>query len=772
MTQSSRPCLALSVALLLSALPCLSAQGRISVVSSPLSQEILKIFPELSSGYIDFSGNGKADQSSDLNEYIPESRLRDGQLQAQEILDFIVANWRFISLNKLVAVKTALKASSGAISDLIAIDFSLSLDEAIRLREEMGDGLYLTPGAYKEAMAKIGGIVSAMVSAYKKEGAKSDADFLSARDSLFQMIDAGYPLPLDLPAEEKSVLSTSMVSVVMKEQGSNPARTKTALRVLGLVKAQEAAPYLLDLAGGKTYAIEAMKALADIGYKPAIPVIAGQLKSGSSPEVRKAALLATGAIGGVEGLEAILDLVKATNRASLSPELLEASTQALTGLAQKGNTDPKILTALRELSGHERPMIRRISASGLGAFNSPLAGESLLALINTDKEVSVRAAAVIAANRQKNDQVMPALLRLLREKDLDPSLKATALTAVGSNSLGATGITVLVEALADTDQGVRSAASASLRKLAPANQVAVSGAISRALTTSSDEAFLVEGASLLAALADPSSLPTLILLLAKPQSEVKRIAAWALYRIRSSANPKVVEELQKLVTNENESVAVRANAVRALGAIGFDSPTHKVWQTLVTTTQMRGEKYSMLRFYAVRALGQLPAAPSQTAQALLRLATKDPDSELRKEAVYALKASGSAGIKFEDALAASFIDATDMELKVRIVETMADLGSERAVSLAADILAASDAGAPSLALKRRLISALAQGPGEESAALILDAARDPLASDYIAAVLEAFPRRLIGSIVSRRLRTESDKNILSVLNSLDALFSE
>lgn len=743
------------------------AQQKVQVVQTPLSQELVKLFPELNSGYIDFSGNGKPDQTADINEYVPDSRVRDGQLQAQEILDFIIANWRFISLDKLKAVRSAVKSSGGAIGELIAINYAGSLDEVVSLREGMGDGLYLTPSAYKEAMDKIGGIVSAMTDAYKKEGQKSDAEFVSSRDALFAMIEKGYPLPPDLPAEEKGVLSTTMISVIVKEQGSNPARTRTAIRVLGLIKSQESAPWLMELAAGTSYPIEAMKALADIGYKPAISVIANQLRTASSQDVRRAALQATGAIGGAEGLDAILELVKSPNRDTQPPELVEAAAQALAGVAQKGNTDPKVLAALKDLATAGTPSLRRIAATGLGAFNTTQSAESLVALVGSEKDVPVRKAAVVSLNRQKSDTVMPALLKLLREKDLDPGLKAVALSAAGSNAAGATAIPVLVDALADPDPTVRDAASSALRQLFPANQVAVTGAISRVLLTSQDETSLVAGASLLSVLNDPTSIPTLLALLGKPQSEVKRLAAWALFRVRGAPNPRVSEELQKLVTNENESLSVRVNAVRALGAIGFDSPQLKIWQTLVTTTQMRGEKYAMLRYYAVHALGQLGNSGPDVAQALVRTATRDPDQELRKEAVWALRNLSSVSTDTTDALAASMVEAADPELKVRIIEALADLGSPRASELAGDLLRSSLPPA----LKRRVMQAVSQNPDEIAAGIILDAAADTKVADFAEAVLEGFPAALIRSVVTRRMRTETDAGVLSVLNSLDAVLA-
>ena len=270
-------------------LPGLAAQAgaqALQPVPSALNQELVKIIPEIASGYIDLNGNGKADQGGDLNESIPESRVKDGQLQSQEILDFIVANWRFIPLDKLRAVQAAVKSAPGAINELIAIDFASSLEDAVRQKSAMGDALYLTPSAYKEAMDKLGGIIASMTAAYKKEGQKADSDFVSSRDALFAMIDKGYPLPADLPADARATLSTAMLNTAMKEQKANQAKARTAIKTLGRLASIDAAPFLLGLVDSPDFQLDAMRALGDIGYKGAVSVLAKQVKSGPTPDAR------------------------------------------------------------------------------------------------------------------------------------------------------------------------------------------------------------------------------------------------------------------------------------------------------------------------------------------------------------------------------------------------------------------------------------------------------------------------------------------------------
>ena len=767
------PAILLSVLLLTGASTAGLAAQTLQPVNSALNQELAKIFPEIASGYIDLNGNGKVDQNSDLSEPIPESRVKDGQLQAQEILDFIVANWRFLTLEKLRAVQAAVKATPGAINELIAIDFSNSLDDTIRQRVAMGDTLYLTPSAYKEAMGKMGGIITAMSTAYKKEGSKSEGDFIASRDALFAMIDKGYPLPEDTPADERATLSTAMLNTVMKEQATNPSKARTAIRTLGRLGNQtglvsDAAPFLAGLAEGSDFQVEAISALGDIGYKPAVPSLAKMVKSSSSPEVRKATLLALGAIGGPDGLEAILELLKPANRAAQTKDFLAAIAQALGGIARKGNTDVRVQNALKDLCATDDVLVRKAAAAGIGAFATPAASDVLLALLATDKDPGVRTQAVAAFGKQKSDAIAPALMKVLREKDLDTALKIAAINALGDMVSGSQALGLIVDSLADKNDSVRTASTAALVKLYPANQAALTAALTKSLIASQDDAFLAEGTGLLAVLADPTSLPALLTLLQKPQSEVRRNVAWAFYKIRSATNPRVVDELQKLITNETEAVLVRVNAVRAVGAIGYDSPQVNLWQTLVTTAQMRGEKYVALRYYAVWALGRLSAGRPTVIAALARIASRDPDVDLRKQAAAALRDIAVPDRNAIEALSASYAQAEDPELRVLLLEALADMGSDRPASLAGDLLA----GKAPLALKRRVIWALAESPDEASATALLDATRDPQLQDFAEALLEGYPASFMASLVTRRLRSETDKGTILVLKALDARLSQ
>ena len=69
--------------------------AAISVVDTDLGGEFERIFPELSEGYIDLNSNEKLDRLEDMDELVPESLIQDDILQVQEILDFIIEQYRF-----------------------------------------------------------------------------------------------------------------------------------------------------------------------------------------------------------------------------------------------------------------------------------------------------------------------------------------------------------------------------------------------------------------------------------------------------------------------------------------------------------------------------------------------------------------------------------------------------------------------------------------------------------------------------------------------------
>jgi HEAT repeat protein len=313
-------------------------------------------------------------------------------------------------------------------------------------------------------------------------------------------------------------------------------------------------------------------------------------------------------------------------------------------------------------------------------------------------------------------------------------------------------------------QEVRSATQKALIRLYDINPQSVVGNLTRGLLQSNDSTYLAEGTEVLSRVADPNALPALLTLMKKPYPEVKKHATWSVYRTQAPANPRIAEELQGLVTSETEPLSVRINAARALGQMGYDSPQLSIWQTLLTVAKLRGEKYTMLRFFAIRALGQLRTTKEAVLDTLVRIAAGERDGELQKEALAAVRRLSVADAEAEETLAGLFRQADALELRLAVLEALADMGSSRVSELASPLL---DTEVP-VGMRRRAVYALSQVGGREELDLIIDAAADPALHGYIEGVLEDANGSLIRPLVTRRLKTESDEEVAALLQSLES----
>ena len=187
------------------------------VVDTSLGRDFTKIFPKLSNNYIDLNGNGELDRLDDMDEKIPDSRVKDGIIQVQEILDFVKENFRFISMDKLKSIKSTLTNASGDIPELISLNYSRMIDEIISEKERLGaNDLYLTPSAMKAAKEKMAGYIATMLNVYRKEERQYEKAFTEANRELFRMIEAGYPLP-DLNSDDKELLTNLTIHTIIKE---------------------------------------------------------------------------------------------------------------------------------------------------------------------------------------------------------------------------------------------------------------------------------------------------------------------------------------------------------------------------------------------------------------------------------------------------------------------------------------------------------------------------------------------------------------------------
>jgi HEAT repeat protein len=737
------------------------------VVNNQLGRELESIFPELNGGYIDLNGNDQKDQSIEIDETVPDLKVKDSIIQVQEILDFLIDNYKFISMEKLARVKESLENTSGTITEIISLSYIADIEGIIQKKAEMGDeGIYLTPSARREALERMNSLIATMVHAYKKEGQSYEKQFIEARDELFSMIDKGYPFPDNLTSEDGEVLENSMINTVAKEQASNPDKVKTAITTLGKLESASSVPYLIGLIGEKQFKVETIKALGDIGTKQALDLLSQELEKTSSAEEKRVIIGAIGKIGGDEGRKRIVSLFPESGEESIGGDIEKAALNALLNLSQGGNTSERIFTIFERYLDHDNPELQIISVNGLSYFPGAKSGGLLASLLNSDETEEVKTAVIHSLNRIGYTRTLATFITMLRGDDTSDPLKAEVIKALGENSEGPKALQYIIAHLGSPNEKLRNAVTQTLIKLYEVDPRTVAGYVARGMRSTEDELYLTTGSEVLAEIADESTLATLSTLLQKPYPEMKKNVTWALYRIRTTANPRISEELTKLVASETEPIAVRINAVRTIGAMGYDSAQLRAWQTLVTTAKMRGEKYAMLRYYAIKSLGKLGQTPKEVVSTLNTIITREQDIALKRAAVEAVRELSITGQETESALGNSFRRSGDTDLQVLILETLGDMGSSLTNELSPSLLFSSI----DTALKRRVLYALAKAGSREDFALIVDAAGERELQDFILGILESANASIMKPLVERRITTETNQEIVGVLESLQSVY--
>lgn len=751
------------------AIPVFFSQSQNQVVDSPLTGALKKIFPALSRGYIDLNQNGGIDQNEDIDEVIAESTIKDGLIQGKEILDFIIKNYEFIPLEKLNRVVEILEKTRGAIPELIALQYQSRVNDAAQKKEELDAmGLHLTPAARREAMDKMEKLINTMTMAYQKEAGKSETEFVQARDELFTMIERGYPLPETLNQEDSQLIVNIMIHTIIKEAEQNSEQVKASIKTLGWIGDPTAVDYLLELLARPELKKESIKALGEIGSRKPLNRLLGELDTEKDKQVKIEIIRSVGKIGGKESISRLTAILKPEGEEQIDQDIQIAALGAMVEISAQAHQDKTMQAIFDQFLAMPDPRARVLAIRGLASFKNPAVSIRLLTTLNKEANEEVRIETIKALNNMDYKGTVPAFINLLRSKDTSPAVKIALLAALGNNPNGRQAIPYILGNLGAADSKVRDAASSALIKLYDHFAAQVVGALSKTLLRSEDKTYLTEGTRVLARLSDKASLPFLIPLLSSPYPEVKKNVTWALYRIRSAANPRAVDELKRLVKSETETINVRINAVRALGAIRYDSPQLKIWETLLNVVKMREEKYSMLRFFALQALGDLGSSEPQVIATLLKVANRDPDSEIKKEAVSVLKDLSISDPLAENILIRLFKREKDIELRLRVIEALGDMFSQATADIAPALLK-TEIPVP---LRKRALYALAQIGGEAELLIILDAAKDPALNLFVQGILEDSNEEALKKVINRRIKLENNQNILQVLENLQSGLEE
>ena len=735
------------------------------VANNQLTSSLVRIFPEIAKGYIDLNQNGKLDSDTEISEIIPETSVKDSILQAKEILDFIILNYAYIPLDKLIAVQKALTQTKETIPELISLNYKQKIENIVEKKKELeAKGLYLTPSALKNALAKENQYITTMVIAYKKEVKNLEPGFKKARDSLFTMIEQGYPLPTNLSEEEKDILVSIMINTIINEGGKNPEKVKAAIKTLGKLKAASAVNYLIGLIGKPDLKVESIDALGEIGNDEALKILLSTLDTEKNKTTKVATINAIGKIGSSIAVSRLESFLKPDKNGKIDPVLAKASLDALVNTAEKGYLQRDIQNIFKDYTTATDPQLRVSAVKGLANFNNPATGEMLFTMLKKETSENVRVALINALNKLNYSQTIPAFIGILRKPSTNSRELKAVIDALGDNKSGDKALIYIIKALGSQEENIRKAASTSLVKLYRVHPETVVGAISGSLIRSKDKQTLVSGTAVLAQLADKNSMPVLLALLSSQYPQVKKNVTWALYRIHSRSNTRVVDELKKLVKSDTEFLSVRINAVRALGAIGMDSPQLKVWETLLDVIKLRGDKFLALRTFAVESLGDLRESNSAIVNTLAKIAERETNLELKKEAVLSLKKIAAENTDVADSLVRLFRKSKDTELKIRIIEALGDMYSPKTAELTADIL--KDSLSPSQ--KKRIIYALYQIGTEKELSTIIDMAKDKNLTDYIESLLANSNTVILLPLIKNRLKSESNSTIINLLEALES----
>jgi len=734
------------------------------IVSTPLGNKLRSIFPELKNGYIDLNKNGSPDRLEDMDEQISDYLVQDDQLQVQETLEFIKNNYRYFPVRTLEIVRDALISPEGTINELIGLNYGSSINQLIEKRIAMGEyGLYLPPSARRKAMDEISAFLEQMDSAYKKEGSGAEQEFINAKSSLYGMLEKGYPLPEPLSVKEKEILESTLINTLIREQRSKNS-VNTALYTLGIMRSGRGIPYIIPLVSNEDFAISSIRSLGAIGNLEAMDLLLTIL-SENPEEIKKVEIIrALGSMGSRESLQPLLNILKDEE---ISEMTLKAVLESLGKIASQGTKDRRISAALAEYLNSADPSLRITAVKGLSAFNDQATVASLLGLFKKERSENVLLSLVERAKYINNPSIIPSIIGLLQNPQTSIELQINCLDTIGAHPEGIKGINGVLTALASSETEIRNAAYTAAVQLYKTNSTALIGGLSRTSAVNKEPLFQQQTAKLYAELPDEASINSLFTMLNTPDPEVKRYATLALYRIRPAGNVRIATALNKMVSNETEPLDVRINAVRALGASGFDNRTIKVEQTLITAATMRDQKYAQLRFYAIRALGQMPSLSSENVDKIIGIASRERDPAIKEEAVQTLSRIGISDpekmVQIVSAL--ENMDLRDnAPLALMLCEILGEAGVTEFIPAGQKLAAF----LTDFSSRRRLAYAFYLTGTEEGYDSMIRLATEESLFNFITSLAESSDRQLLSRVVERMKRSETDSDILELVAIIEA----
>ncbi|MBN2657136.1 MAG: hypothetical protein JXR86_08760, partial [Spirochaetales bacterium] len=678
--------------------------------------------------------------------------------QVQETLEFIKINYRYFPVRTLESVRDALVSPEGPINELIGLNYGSSISQLIEKRIAMGDyGLYLPPSARRKAMTEMSGYLEQMNSAYRKEGNEAETRFAAAKDSLYSMLEKGYPLPEPMTEKEKDILESTLINTLIREQ-RNTGAVETALYTLGLIRSSRGIPYIIPLVSSQQYSLSSIRSLGAIGNLEALDLLLLSLEENPEEDEKVEIIRALGSMGARESLQPLLSIL---DEDELPEPVLKVVLDSLGKIASAGTRDRRISAALAEYLNSADPDLRISAVNGLSAFNDQTTVASLLGLFKKERSETVLLTLIDKAAGIDNQSIVPSLTGLLQNPQTSLNLKVSCLKALGRHRDGIKGINGVLDELSSEETELREAAFDAAKILFKADSAALTGSLARLVNTNKTPLFQQQAARLFSELPDEGALNSLLTMLGSEDPEVKKYSTLALYRIRPKGNLRITAELNKLVSNETEPLDVRINAVRALGASGFDHPTVNVEQSLITAANMRDGKYAQLRFFSLKALAQMPALSDDSVEKIISIALRERDQTIREEALRTLSVIGISDEERLDSLTSALENLnmqTQTALALMFCELLAEAGSDSfingAVKLKPFLKTAGE--------KRRLAYSFYLSGTDDSYENMILMGDDRDLVDFISSLAESADRDLLARVIERLKRSGVNSEILEL----------
>jgi hypothetical protein len=198
--------------------------------------------------------------------------------------------------------------------------------------------------------------------------------------------------------------------------------------------------------------------------------------------------------------------------------------------------------------------------------------------------------------------------------------------------------------------------------------------------------------------------------------------------------------------------------------MGQDSARLEVQKTLATVLRLGSPEYTMLRYFAVRALAQLPSLNETTTGALVDAARAGEPEIVRSAALETLARNAVELSGHRAALLGIAQRSDSTQVQLAALRLLADLGAQEAVGVAGGLVENAD----SPAVLQKVAYALSRIESEDAVSLLVNlAAREPTA-ELAMALLRDGDRELLTRVVERRLQTEQDDAVRAVLEELAA----